>query len=113
MNLLQTLNSENLKKIAQYFDLNEYNNQDILLEQLEYLKDVRNYLSHNFKVLTISSIYKSNNNFYQQKLDDKIAHHYLHMLIDRYSSKNQLLKNFTKEYQELFQNYQINFIHYY
>lgn len=109
MSLLQTLNDDNLKKIAQYFGLNEYNNHDILLEQLEYLKDIRNYLSHNFKVLGIHFNQKrSSNNAYQQELNATNDHHYLHLLIDRYSNKNQLLLLFTQEYKELFQTYQVS-----
>ncbi|MGL5268409.1 MAG: Abi family protein [Spiroplasma sp.] len=109
MNLLQTLNDDNLKKIAKYFGLNEYNSSDILLEQLEYLKNIRNYLSHNFKILNVYFNQKrSNNNFYQQELAANNDHHYLHLLINRYSSKNQLLLNFTEEYQKLFQSYKVS-----
>lgn len=110
MNLLQTLNDENLKKIAEYFGLNEYNNQDILLEQLEYLKNIRNYLSHNFKVLnTQFNQRRNNNNSYQQELTNaNNNHHYLHLLVNRYSSKNQLLANFNQEYQKLFQSYKVS-----
>lgn len=109
MSLLQTLNDENLKKVAQYFGLNEHNNHYILLEQLEYLKDVRNYLSHNFKVLNVQFNQKrSHNNSYQQELGANNDHHYLQLLIERYSSKNQILPIFTDEYKQLFNNYQVN-----
>lgn len=109
MNLLQTLNDESLKKVAQYFGLNEHNNQNILLEQLEYLKDVRNYLSHNFKVLGIHFNQKRNNNSsYQQELRANNNHHYLLLLIERYSSKNQILAVFTDEYKRLFQSYEVH-----
>ncbi|MBE4703801.1 Abi family protein [Spiroplasma platyhelix] len=109
MTLLQTLNDENLKKVAQYFGLNEHNNQNILLEQLEYLKDIRNYLSHNFKVLGVHFNQKrSNNNSYQQELKANNDHHYLHLLIERYSSKNQILAVFTDEYKKLFQSYEVS-----
>lgn len=108
MNLLRTLNDESLKKVAQYFGINEYDSQAILLEQLEYLKDIRNYLSHNFKVLGIHFNQKrNNNNSYQQELRANNDHHYLHLLIERYSSKNQILAVFTNEYKNLFQNYQV------
>lgn len=110
MNLLDTLNDDSLKKIAIYFGLKEHNNQNILLEQLNYLKDVRNYLSHNFKVLGIHFNQKrNNNNNYQQELGANNDHHYLHLLIERFSSKSQLLLLFTKEYQELFQRYNVIF----
>lgn len=115
MNLLHTLNNESLKKIALYFGINDYHNEDILLEQLNYLKDVRNYLSHNFKVLAIyfnqkrfNQKYNKSNN-YQQELVANNDHHYLHLLLDRFSSKNQLLASFTEEYKKLFQTYNTNF----
>lgn len=109
MSLLQTLNDQNLKKVALYFGLNEHNNQDILLEQLEYLKDIRNYLSHNFKVLSVHFNQKRNdNNSYQQELRANNDHHYLHLLIERYSSKNQILAVFSDEYKNLFKNYEVS-----
>lgn len=109
MNLLQTLNNESLRKVAEYFGLHEHNSNIILLEQLEYLKDIRNYLSHNFKVLGIHFNQKrGSNNAYQQELGASNDHHYLHILIERYSSKNQILAVFTNEYKTLFQSYRVN-----
>lgn len=109
MNLLQTLNNESLRKVAQYFGLHEYNSNIILLEQLEYLKDIRNYLSHNFKVLGIHFNQKrGSSNAYHQELGASNDHHYLHILIERYSSKNQILAVFTNEYKSLFQSYRVN-----
>lgn len=108
MNLLQTLNDENLKKVAQYFGLNEYNNKELLLQQLEYLKNVRNYLSHNFKVLGINFYQRhGNNNSLQQGINND--HSYLQLLIERYSNKNKLLRVFSEEYKKLFKNYQVTF----
>lgn len=107
MNLLKTLNNESLKKVAVYFGINEYDSQNILIEQLDFLKDVRNYLSHNFKVLMIHFSKKNSGSYYQNQLGANNDHHYLHIIIDHYSSKSQVLKKFSQEYQELFQNYQI------
>lgn len=110
MNLLQTLNDDSLKKIAEYFGLKEYNSQNILLEQLEYLKNMRNYLSHNFKVLNTQFNQRRNSNisFQQELINANNSNQYLHLLINRYSKKNQLLVNFNQEYQKLFQRYEIN-----
>lgn len=52
---------------------------------------------------------RRNNNCYQQELTNATNdHHYLNLLINRYSSKNQLLANFNQEYQKLFQSYEVN-----
>lgn len=108
LSLLETLNSENLDKIAEYFGINEFNKQQVLIEQLTYVKDIRNYLSHNFKVLGVHFNNKGNNNYYQQELEADNDHHYLHLLVDRFSSKSQILPSFNDEYQRLFQKYNIN-----
>lgn len=107
MKLLQTLNDNSIVKIAHYFGIKEFNDSKILLEQLEYIKDVRNYLSHNFKVLAIQFKYKERFAYYEQTLNANNDHHYLHLLITRFSSKNQLLVPFNIDYQKLFDSYDV------
>lgn len=107
MNLLQTLNDKSITKIAHYFGIKEFNDSKILLEQLEYIKDIRNYLSHNFKVLAIQFRYKERFAYYEQTLNANNDHHYLHLLITRFSSKNQLLSPFNIEYEKLFNSYDV------
>lgn len=108
LSLLETLNNDNINKIAEYFGINDFNKQRVLMEQLNYIKDIRNYLSHNFKVLGIHFNLKGNNNYYQQELGADNDHHYLHLLVDRFSSKSQILPSFNNEYQQLFHKYNIN-----
>ncbi|MCL8210338.1 hypothetical protein LT336_00068 [Spiroplasma sp. JKS002671] len=108
LSLLETLNNDNINKIAEYFGINDFNKQRVLMEQLNYIKDIRNYLSHNFKVLGVHFNLKGNNNYYQQELAADNDHHYLHLLVERFSSKSQILPNFNNEYQQLFQKYNIN-----
>lgn len=108
LSLLETLNNDNINKIAEYFGINDFNKQQVLMEQLNYIKDIRNYLSHNFKVLGVHFNLKGNNNYYQQELAADNDHHYLHLLVERFSSKSQILPNFNNEYQQLFQKYNIN-----
>lgn len=108
LSLLETLNNDNINKIAEYFGINDFNKQQVLMEQLNYIKDIRNYLSHNFKVLGVHFNLKGNNNYYQQELVADNDHHYLHLLVERFSSKSQILPNFNNEYQRLFQKYNIN-----
>lgn len=108
LSLLETLNNDNINKIAEYFGINDFNKQQVLIEQLNYIKDIRNYLSHNFKVLGVHFNLKGNNNYYQQELAADNDHHYLHLLVERFSSKSQILPNFNNEYQRLFQKYNIN-----
>ncbi|MCL8209520.1 Abi family protein [Spiroplasma attinicola] len=108
LSLLETLNNDNINKIAEYFGINDFNKQRVLMEQLNYIKDIRNYLSHNFKVLGVHFNLKGNNNYYQQELAADNDHHYLHLLVERFSSKSQILPNFNNEYQRLFQKYNIN-----
>ncbi|MDQ7982612.1 MAG: Abi family protein [Spiroplasma sp.] len=108
LSLLETLNIDALNKITDYFGIHDFNKQQILFEQLNYIKDIRNYLSHNFKVLGIHFIQKGNNNYYQQDLQADNDHHYLHLLIDRFSSKSQILPSFNDDYQKLFNRYNIN-----
>ncbi|WP_342274746.1 Abi family protein [Spiroplasma endosymbiont of Phycita roborella] len=107
MKLLQTLNDKSIAKIAHYFGIKEFNDSKILLEQLEYIKDVRNYLSHNFKVLAIQFKYKERFAYYEQTLNANNDHHYLHLLITRFSSKNQLLAPFNVDYENLFNSYDV------
>ncbi|MCL6429160.1 hypothetical protein LT335_00722 [Spiroplasma sp. JKS002669] len=107
LSLLETLNNDNINKIAEYFGINDFNKQRVLMEQLNYIKDIRNYLSHNFKVLGVHFNLKGNNNYYQQELAADNDHHYLHLLVERFSSKSQILPNFNNEYQQLFQKYNI------
>ncbi len=108
LSLLETLNNDNINKIAEYFGISDFNKQRILMEQLNYIKDIRNYLSHNFKVLGVHFNLKGNNNYYQQELAADNDHHYLHLLVERFSSKSQILPSFNNEYQRLFQKYNIN-----
>lgn len=108
LSLLETLNNDNINKIAEYFGINDFNKQRVLIEQLNYIKDIRNYLSHNFKVLGVHFNLKGNNNYYQQELAADNDHHYLHLLVERFSSKSQILPSFNNEYQRLFQKYNIN-----
>lgn len=108
LSLLETLNNDNINKIAEYFGINDFNKQQVFMEQLNYIKDIRNYLSHNFKVLGVHFNLKGNNNYYQQELAADNDHHYLHLLVERFSSKSQILPNFNNEYQQLFQKYNIN-----
>lgn len=108
LNLLETLNNDNINQIAEYFGLNDFNKQRVLLDQLNYIKDIRNYLSHNFKVLGVHFNLKGNHNYYQQELAADNDHHYLHLLVERFSSKSQILPSFNDEYQRLFQKYNIN-----
>lgn len=107
MNLLQTLNHKSIAKIAHYFGINDFNDRKMLLEQLEYIKDVRNYLSHNFKVLCIQFKHKERFAYYEQTLSATNDHHYLHLLITRFSSKNELLPPFNSDYEKLFKNYEV------
>lgn len=108
LSLLATLNNDNINKIAEYFEIDDFNKQKILIEQLNYIKDIRNYLSHNFKVLGVHFNLKGNHNYYQQELVADNDHHYLHLLVDHFSSKSQILPSFNDEYQRLFQKYNIN-----
>ncbi|WP_342275865.1 Abi family protein [Spiroplasma endosymbiont of Nebria brevicollis] len=107
MSLLQTLNHKSIAKIAHYFGIKDFNDRKILLEQLEYIKDVRNYLSHNFKVLGVQFKHKERFAYYEQALNATNEHHYLHLLIDRFSSKNELLPRFNSDYEKLFKNYEV------
>lgn len=107
INLLQVLNQASITKIANYFGINEINDSKVLLEQLEYIKDVRNYLSHNFKILGIHFKTKKRFNYYEQTLNASNDHHYLHLLITRFASKNQLLTPFNQDYETLFNKYQV------
>lgn len=107
MNLLQTLNHKSIAKIAHYFGINDFNDSKILLEQLEYIKDIRNYLSHNFKVLGIQFKHKERFAYYEQTLNATNDHHYLHLLISRFSSRSQLLPPFNSDYEKLFKNYEV------
>lgn len=107
MNLLQTLNDKSIAKIANYFGIKEFHDSKVLLEQLAYIKDVRNYLSHNFKVLAIQFKYKERFTYYEQTLNANNDHHYLHLLITRFSSKSQLLAPFNVDYEKLFNSYDV------
>lgn len=108
MRLLETLTDKNLAKIAEAFGIHEFKNHEILLEQLVYLKDIRNYLSHNFKVLGVHFSPKRTTFYYQQDLEANNGHHYLHLIINRFSAQNRLLLTFNEEYKNLFINYGIN-----
>lgn len=108
MKLLETLTDNNLSKIAHAFGITEFKNHEILIEQLIYLKDIRNYLSHNFKVLAVHFSPKRTTFHYQQDLQANNGHHYLHIIINRFSHQNKILADFNEEYQQLFHTYDIS-----
>lgn len=108
MKFLENFNNETLKQIANYFEFPIEENYIFLFNELNYLKDMRNYFSHNFKVINIDLKPKNKdllNIYYQHSKEEKKL--FLNSIIAKYSKKIIILEDFNSEFKKLLDKYNI------